>query len=178
VPLTGAGPVESAFRAHGGSVHAAAQSVLRDPHRAQDVVQDVFLRVWRHPERFDPARGDLGPYLRLLARSRAIDLLREAKSRQRAIDRLEGVVERREVPPEGLPEATLDRLQQADTLRAALRKLPPTQRRALVLAYWGGLSVDEVARQTGSPLGTAKGRIRLGLAKLRQECGTALRPAV
>jgi RNA polymerase sigma-70 factor (ECF subfamily) len=176
--LSEPGQVENAFRVHHRKVHAAALSVLRDPTKAEDVVQDVFLRVWRNPDRFDPARGELGAYLRLMARHRAMDLLREAKVRKRAVDCLERAAERQEAPTDSLPEAALDRHQNADTLRVALRRLPPPQREALLLAYWGGLTTDQVATHTNTPLGTAKSRIRLGRDKLRHECDTALQSAV
>src|SRR3954452_14023378 len=72
------------FCEHAATVHATALAVLRDPLRAEDVVQDVFLRLWRRPEAFDPARGDLAAFLRLMARSRAVDLWREGEVRDRA----------------------------------------------------------------------------------------------
>src|SRR5437763_5970118 len=77
-----------AYAAHHRSMYAAAFRVLGDAALAQDAVQDVFLRVWRRPEAFDPSRGDLGAYLRLMARSRALDLWREGQVRGRAADRL------------------------------------------------------------------------------------------
>src|SRR5687767_1883302 len=134
VSLSEPGQVENAFRVHHRKVHAAALSVLSDPTKAQDVVQDVFLRVWRNPDRFDPARGELGAYLRLMARHRAMDLLREAKARKRAVDCLERAVEGCETPTDGLPEAAFDRRQNADTLRVALRRLPTAQQKALLFA--------------------------------------------
>src|SRR3954466_15553119 len=78
----------AAFAEHHRKVYAAAFRVLNDATQAQDVVQDVFLRVWRRPSSYDPARGDLGAYLRLMARSRALDLWRESQVRGRAADRL------------------------------------------------------------------------------------------
>lgn len=75
---------------------------------------------------------------------------------------------------EDRPSAASERAGDREAVRDALRRLPPAQREALVLAYWGGLTADQIARRAGVPLGTAKSRIRLGLAKLRQECGEAL----
>src|SRR3954470_21898097 len=72
------------FSEHAAAVHGTALAVLRDPVRAEDVVQDVFLRLWRRPEAFDPARGDLGPSLRLMPGSRAVDVWREREVRDRA----------------------------------------------------------------------------------------------
>src|SRR3954452_6007086 len=77
---------------HAAAVHAAAHAVLRDAGRAEDVVQDVFLRLWRRPDAYDPRRGPLGPYLRLMARSRALDLWREAEVRERVRRRAEAEI--------------------------------------------------------------------------------------
>jgi RNA polymerase sigma-70 factor, ECF subfamily len=147
-------------------MYAAAFRVLGDPALAQDAVQDVFLRVWRRPEAFDPARGDLGAYLRLMARSRALDLWREGQVRGRAADRLKvfnGVEEAHE-------EVFAD---DRDAVRAAVGRLPDPQREAVVLAYWGGLTAGQIARRVQIPLGTAKSRLRLGLARLREELPVA-----
>jgi RNA polymerase sigma-70 factor, ECF subfamily len=154
-----------AYEEHHRSVYATAFRILGDGARAQDVVQDVFLRVWRRPSTFNPKRGELGSYLRLMARSRALDLWREAQAAGRASDRMKLVVTD---DPER-PEDVLDRTSARGSVREALRRLPDAQREALVLAYWGGLTADEIARRSAVPLGTAKSRIRLGLAKLQDE---------
>ncbi|HEU4657168.1 MAG TPA: sigma-70 family RNA polymerase sigma factor [Capillimicrobium sp.] len=159
---------------HGRSVYAAALRILRNPTQAQDVTQDVFLRLWRNPAAFDPRRGEIGAYLRLMARSRALDVLREGQAAGRASDRLKGAVATAEPRRDERPHAATELRGDRADVRAALRSLPPAQREALVLAYWGGLTADEVARRIGVPLGTAKSRIRLGLEKLRAE----IEPAV
>ncbi len=161
---------------HSRSVYAAALRVTQDAAQAQDVVQDVFLRLWRNPQRFDERRGELGSYLRLMARSRALDLWREAQAAGRARDRLtvvEGarVEARAELDPTR-PAPALERQEGRAAVRVALGELPPAQREALVLAYWGGLTAEEIARRTGAPLGTAKSRLRLGLTKLREVLGS------
>jgi RNA polymerase sigma-70 factor, ECF subfamily len=154
---------------HRRGVHATAYRVLNNSAAAQDVVQDVFLRVWRNPQKFDSRRGELGSYLRLMARSRAVDLWREGQASGRAEDRLKAVVShdapRPDAQPDHLALASADR----STVRDALGRLPDPQREALVLAYWGGLTADQIAARAGVPLGTAKSRIRLGLARLRSE---------
>jgi RNA polymerase sigma-70 factor (ECF subfamily) len=142
--------------------------------QAQDVVQDVFLKVWRRPELFDARRGELGPYLRLMARSRALDLWREAQAAGRASDRLKVVVADAEPRVDDRPAPAAERDAARAAVQDALRRLPKAQREALVLAYWGGLTADQIARRAEVPLGTAKSRIRLGLARLRSECGEAL----
>jgi RNA polymerase sigma-70 factor (ECF subfamily) len=136
-------------------------AVLGDQSRAQDVVQDVFLRLWRRPEAFDLRRGALGPYLRVMARSRALDVRREHRASERITDRLRLRTERLEASPDA--RLTPER----HDLRTALRELPDGQREAVVLTYWAGLTAEEVARHAGVPLGTAKSRVRLGVMRLR-----------
>jgi RNA polymerase sigma-70 factor (ECF subfamily) len=159
---------------HHRSVHATAYRVLGSAAQAQDVVQDVFLRVWRNPGKFDARRGEIGSYLRLMARSRAVDLWREGQAAGRASDRLKVVVTRD--APRNDPRPDQEALDSSDrrAVRDAVRRLPGAQREALVLAYWGGLTAEQIAHRSGVPLGTAKSRIRLGLARLRAEVGPAL----
>jgi RNA polymerase sigma-70 factor, ECF subfamily len=156
-----------AFADHHRAVYATAYRVLGDPVTAQDVVQDVFLRLWRKPSAFDASRGELGTYLRLMARSRALDLWREGQVRGRASDRLKGVSDAPSTDP-----AELDH--DGEQVRTALSQLPESQREALVLAYWGGLTAAQIAQRANVPLGTAKSRLRLGLARLRDEFATTI----
>jgi len=156
------------YASHARGVQAAAQRILNNSTQAQDVAQDVFMRVWRDPAKFDARRGELGSYLRLMARSRALDLWREGQAAGRAGDRLKVAVAHDE-PRGDRPDRLAERDDERAAVRGALRRLPEAQREALVLAYWGGLTADEIARRSGVPLGTAKSRIRLGLAKLRSE---------
>lgn len=159
---------------HARGVYAAALRILGNPTQAQDVTQDVFLRLWRRPGAFDARRGDLAPYLRLMARSRALDLWREGQAAGRASDRLKVVVSGEEGRVDDAPAQSAERGEARATVRGALSRLPSAQREALVLAYWGGMTADEIARRSDVPLGTAKSRIRLGLAKLREECSGML----
>ncbi len=156
----------AAFAEHHRGVYAAAFRVLGDAALAQDVVQDVFLRLWRRPGAYDPARGELGAYLRLIGRSRALDLWREGQVRGRAAERLKLADEPR---LEEHPGAMVERDATRGRVREALGRLPDAQREALVLAYWGGLTADQIARRVDIPLGTAKSRIRLGLERMRAE---------
>jgi RNA polymerase sigma-70 factor, ECF subfamily len=158
-----------AYDEHGPAVYGAALRVLGNPVTAQDVAQDVFLRLWRRPGAFDARRGDLGAYLRLMARSRALDLWRTAQAAGRATDRMKIAAGRDEPRPEEQPAAQVERRESARSLRDALGALPEAQREAVVLAYWGGLTADEIARRAGVPLGTAKSRVRLGLQRMRAE---------
>lgn len=157
----------AAYAQHGRGVYGAAYRIVQNPALAQDVAQDVFLRVWRDPKKFDARRGELGSYLRLMARSRALDLWREGQAAGRATDRMKTAVAQEPPREEDRPDARVARDDTAQAVRAAVGELPDTQREALVLAYWGGMTADEVARHVGVPLGTAKSRIRLGLTKLR-----------
>ena len=159
---------------HSRAAYAAALRILNNPAQAQDVTQDVFLRLWRRPESFDARRGELGPYLRLMARSRALDLWRESQAAGRATDRMKVVASSDDGRVEDAPTRAVERDEAGVVGRAALGRLPAVQREALVLAYWGGMTADQIARRSRVPLGTAKSRIRLGLAKLREECGTLL----
>jgi RNA polymerase sigma-70 factor (ECF subfamily) len=154
---------------HHRGVYGAAYRILNNAAQAQDVAQDVFLRVWRNPGKFDSRRGELGSYLRLMARSRALDLWREGQAAGRASDRLKLVVSQQEARVDERPAVMAERESDRDMIREALRHLPDSQREAVVLAYWGGLTADQIAKRAGVPLGTAKSRIRLGLTKLREE---------
>ena len=167
----------SIYDEHGRGVYAAALRILGDAAQAQDVTQDVFLRLWRNPEKFDARRGGLGPYLKLMGRSRALDLWREGQAAGRASDRMKVTVAGDEGRVEDAPDRALERDEAGAIVRSALTRLPTAQREALVLAYWGGMTADEIARRSDVPLGTAKSRIRLGLARLREECGGAVMPA-
>ena len=152
---------------HRAGVYATALRVLGRPCEAEDVTQEVFVKFWRSPERFDSARGEIGSYLRMMARSRALDLLRHEQATTRARDRLQAVSGRDEAPHDERPPEILERDEEPAVVREAMRKLPVEQREALVLAYWGGMSAREVAATAGVPFGTARSRMRLGLEKLR-----------
>ena len=158
------------FEEHERGVYASALRILGNPAQAQDVVQDVFMRVWRRPGAFDARRGELAGYLRLMARSRALDLWREGQAAGRASDRLKLVVEAEPSRVAESPAAVAEADATRENVFEALQTLPESQRDALVLAYWGGLTAGQIADREQVPLGTAKSRLRLGLARLRQEC--------
>jgi RNA polymerase sigma-70 factor (ECF subfamily) len=152
-----------AFDRFGRTVYGAAMRVMGDGASAQDVVQDVFVDLWSHPGRYDPAAGPLRTYLIVLARHRAVDLVR---SELRRIARQE---RHHRLAPGQQPRSPGDDVLAADmagTIRAAVRTLPDSQRRVVELAYFEGLSYREVALAAGIPEGTAKSRLRLALAKL------------
>jgi RNA polymerase sigma-70 factor (ECF subfamily) len=159
-----------AFREHARAAFAAAVRVLGDAAAAEDVVQDVFLALWRDPQKFDAARGSLRTYVAMMARSRALDRVRTRAARETTVERLQRELDggrRNEEPPE---ELVLRR----DAVQRALRalgRLPASQREAVALRFAGGLSAREIALATGVPLGTAKSRLRLGLVKAREQFG-------
>ena len=162
------------YREHRLTVFHAALRITQDRTLADDVTHDVFVRLWRRPDRFDASRGELASYLRLMARSRALDLWRERQAAGRAQDRLTAVVERAEQTSQGEPVLAAMAGERAETVRTALGTLPEAQREAVVLAYWGGLTAEEISRRVDVPLGTVKSRIRLGLTKLRTTIADAL----
>src|SRR5215218_8610810 len=133
-----------AYDEHSRGVYTAAYRILGNSAQAQDVVQDVFLRIWRRPRTFDAGRGELGSYLRMMARSRALDLWREGQAAGRASDRLKVAVAQ-DVPREDhRPSVQAELREDRETVRRALHALPRSQREALVLAYWGGMTADEI----------------------------------
>ena len=146
----------------GPAVHATALQVLGDP-AADDVVQDVFVDLWCHPQRYDESLGSLRTYLTLCARHRALDVLRSELRRAGREERQARLLPAPRAPSPGDEVADADA---ASVVRDAVRALPPDQRRAVELAYFCGLSYREVARRMGIPEGTAKSRVRLALAKL------------
>jgi len=123
-------------------------------------MQEGFMRLWRSPETFDSSRGSLGPWLAVIARNRAIDVLRK---RHPETDIEEVVVS---VEPDMAGEA--ERARAMEKVRGALSAMPPAQRSALEMAYFEGLTHTEIAAKTGEPLGTIKTRIRAGLVALRK----------
>ena len=162
-----------AYDEHSRGVYTAAYRILGNTAQAQDVVQDVFLRIWRRPRTFDAGRGELGSYLRMMARSRALDLWREGQAAGRASDRLKVAVAQ-DVPREDdRPSVQAEQREDRTVVREAVRRLPDAQREAVVMAYWGGLTADEIARRSAVPLGTAKSRLRLALGKLRTDLAPA-----
>jgi len=145
------------------SVFGGALRVLGNGSAAQDVVQDVFVELWSHPDRYDPAAGTLRTYLIVLARHRAVDLLR---SEFRRVARQERHYRLTPAEPPGTASDEIVAAETASVVRAAVQLLPDGQRRVVELAYFEGLTCREVANAMGIPEGTAKSRLRLAMAKL------------
>ena len=145
------------------SVYGGALRVLGNGTAAQDVVQDVFVELWSHPERYDPAAGSLRTYLIVLARHRAVDLMR---SELRRVARQERHYRLTPANPPGTASDEVMAAETASVVRAAVRLLPDGQRQVVELAYFEGLTCREVASAMDIPEGTAKSRLRLAMAKL------------
>ena len=152
---------------HGGRLLGLAQRILGAGGEAEEVVQEVFLFAWRSAAAFDPMRGNVLTWLMIAARSRSIDRLRARRPASRPeIRSLEEVTDPPAAPDD--VEASSQSRQWEGICRAAVSSLPEDQRRALELAYFEGLTHQEIAEKTRSPLGTVKTRVRLGLMKLRE----------
>ena len=160
--------LETAYRRHSHLAFAAAMRVLRDPTSAEDVVQDVFVSLWRNPSQFDPARGSLPTYVSMLARSRALDRWRSQAAHHAALEREARNHDPSERVVDGGADDAVLRRESSGEVMGALATLPDHQREAVLLAFGGGLTAREIATERDIPLGTAKSRIRLGLQKARE----------
>jgi RNA polymerase sigma factor (sigma-70 family) len=148
----------------GPQVYALARRLSGDPALAEDIVHEAFLKLWRKASSYDPARGRPATWILHLAYTTGVDLLRSrGRSLPSHFDQLPDEPDHA-ADPAGEAEIALMGAQ----VRSALLRLPPEQRQALELAYWGALSHQEIATQLDLPLGTVKGRIRLALQTLRQ----------
>jgi RNA polymerase sigma-70 factor (ECF subfamily) len=152
--------MEEIFRRYSGPVYSVALRVLRDSSQAEDVLQEVFLQLWRKPAAFVQNRGSLGAWLVVIARNRAIDVLR----RRKPSDSVDDVVLASTVNVADEAE----RNTMMEKVRRVIADLPMEQRKSLELAYFEGLSHTEIASRTGDPLGTVKTRIRQALISLRK----------
>ena len=152
--------MEDIFRRYSGPVYSVALRVLHDTGQAEDVLQEVFLQLWRNPDAFVQNRGSLGAWLVVVARNRSIDLLR----RRKPSDSVEDVILASPVNVASEAERNI----MMEKVRRVIADLPVEQRKSLELAYFEGLSHSEIALRTGDPLGTVKTRIRLALATLRK----------
>ena len=152
-----------AYRRHGGSVAALAQRLIRRPDLAEEVVQEIFVKLWNNPERVDPDRGSLRAFLLSQTHGRSIDLIRSEEARMRREER-----DHQRTVDAGydLEHEVMD-LAVAGRVKEALKDLPEGERSAIVMAYFGGYTYREAAEILGEPEGTVKSRIRSGLKKLR-----------
>lgn len=143
--------------------------ILQDRHAAEEVLQDLFLQLWRNAGQFDASRGSLPAWLMVIARNRAISRLRGARSRE-VMEENEGDYANTFASDQNI-EDEASRAELARNMNAALGTLPVEQRQALELAYFEGMTQSEIAARTGCPLGTVKTRVRSALQSLRQILG-------
>jgi RNA polymerase sigma factor (sigma-70 family) len=163
------------YDAYSAPCHALAGRILVDPQLAQDVVQEVFLAIWRQPERYDPDKATVSTFLLSMTHHKAVDSVRREENQRRR--RIPGDV--LSEPIAGMPAADAPddevwiRLEQ-ERVRGALADIPEAQREALVLAYYGGYTQTEIAGITNTPLGTVKTRMLAGMRKLNDLLGPKL----
>jgi RNA polymerase sigma-70 factor (ECF subfamily) len=156
------GALERLYVQHGATCLSVARSILVDAHFAQDAVQEAFLHLWRHADRFDGSRSTARSWLLLLTRSRAIDRVRAEQRRKTSA--LGPQDDRADLAP-GPSQQAVTSLLGADAV-SALARLSAAKREVVVLAYWGGYTQREIAVMTGTPLGTVKTRTRDALRAL------------
>lgn len=158
---------------HGGVAYSLAYRIVGERGAAEDVTQEAFISIWRSGARFDATRGSVRAWLLSVVRNRAIDFLRSkaGKAPKLAFDD-DAILEQR--PAEEQTEDEAMRRETASEVRGALGQLPGEQSKVIQLAYFGGFSQSEIAEMLGIPLGTVKGRMRLGLEKIRGELAEGL----
>lgn len=167
--------LEQVYDRYSALVFSVGLRVLNDRQLAEDVVQEVFLRLWRGPSSYDPARGRFISWLMSVTRNRALDELRRVTRRRRLEDQEEEPT--LQLASQDLgddPELGLVLEERRRAVRDAMTRLPPPQRRVLELAYFSGLTQVEIAERTGDPLGTVKTRVRLGMQRLREALAEVL----
>jgi RNA polymerase sigma-70 factor (ECF subfamily) len=162
--------LEVLYDRHGGPAYSLAHRVMGERQAAEDVTQEAFLSVWRTSASYDSLRGSVRSWLLQIVRNRAIDALRRASARGGRLDfDDEGLLEAQEAPER--TEAEASRRERAAHVRGALQDLPRDQAQVLALAYFSGFTHSEIAELLDMPLGTVKGRMRLGLQKVRANLG-------
>jgi RNA polymerase sigma-70 factor, ECF subfamily len=171
LPATGNGSLtleslEALYDAYNRQAMGLAYRILGDVGDAEEVVQEVFLAAWRQGHTFDPARGSAQAWILSMVRNRSIDMIRARRRRP-----VQPLVEGLDPPDLTDVQAQAATNVDSEAARQAMAELPPEQREVLELAYFGGLSHTEIAQQVAAPIGTVKGRIRLGLDRLRTLLG-------
>jgi RNA polymerase sigma-70 factor, ECF subfamily len=161
-----AGALEALYERYGRAAYSLARRILTDETLAQDVVQEVFLSLWRDARRFDAGRGTVATYLLSMTHHRAVDVVRREENLRRWRTSDEGL--ELEPDPKARVEDEVEASERRTEVRAALAELPAAQREALLLAYFGGYTQREVAALVGVPLGTVKTRMAAGMRKMKQ----------
>ena len=167
---------EVIFDRHAPAAFSLAYRMCGRRAAAEDIVQDAFLSLWRSGSGYDPRRGSVRSWVLSVVHNRAIDAFRRQGSRDRRDISDEGIAER--LPAPDATDAEVERRDDARQVRTALDELPPDQRRVIELAYFGGLTHNQIAEMLDLPPGTVKGRMRLGLTKMRYVLGEEARAIV
>ena len=163
---------EEIYERHSRIVYSLVLRILRQGSTAEEVVQDVFLQLWRNSSQYDAHRGPFIPWLLTLARNRALDQLRLKGERQRRLeDQTEELPQVTTAAPEY--ERALDEKRRTERVRSLMSSLPAAQKKAIELAYFEGLSHSEIAAALNEPLGTVKSWIRNGLLRLKESLQAA-----
>jgi RNA polymerase sigma-70 factor, ECF subfamily len=160
---------EVVFDRHADAAFSLAYRMCGRPSTAEDVVQEAFLSLWRSGARYDPRRGSVRSWVLGVVHNRAIDLFRRESVRAGRDVNAEGLVELMRAPDDTASD--VQRQADAEEIRVALKDLPPDQRQVIELAYFGGFSHSQIATLLELAPGTVKGRMRLGLTKLRIALG-------
>ena len=161
-----AGALEALYDRYGRPAYSLARRILTEETLAQDVVQEVFLSLWRDARRFDAGRGTVATYLLSMTHHRAVDVVRREENLRRWRTSDEGL--ELEPDPKARVEDEVEASERRAEVRAALAELPAAQREALLLAYFGGYTQREVAALVGVPLGTVKTRMAAGMRKMKE----------
>ena len=161
--------LETLYDRYARPIYSLVLRIARQTPAAEEIVQDVFMHLWNNAHRYDSSRGPLEPWLFTMARNRALDFLRLKSEKQR---RREDVFDydppvSQSALPQQSQESRIDQERRAEQVRAILAALPETQRRAIELAFFDGLTHNEIAQSLNEPLGTVKSWIRNGLLRLR-----------
>ncbi len=164
--------LEALYDRHGGPAYSLAHRIMGDRQVAEDVTQEAFVSIWRASSGYSAARGSVRSWILAIVRNRAIDALRRASSRAPLDFDDDGIMEAQASPERTETEAL--RREDARVVRGALQDLPPDQAQVLGLAYFSGFTHSEIAGLLGVPLGTIKGRMRLGLEKMRATMDEAI----
>ena len=157
---------ELVYDRHGGAAFSLAYRMVPNRVSAEDITQEAFLSIWRSRERYESTRGSVRTWVLGIVHNLAIDALRRNLRHDRRRASAEGIEEREEAPER--TDVEVARLQEARSVRDAMKQLPDEQSRVLELAYFGGFSHSQIADMLEMPIGTVKGRMRLGLEKLRR----------
>jgi len=158
---------ELIYDRHGGAAYSLAYRIVGKQAAAEDVVQEALLSIWRSRLRYDQTRGSVRTWILGIVHNRAIDGLRRASVHDRRRATLEVVEERFEARER--TDVEVARREEAQSVRGALDTLPAEQRQTIELAYFGGFTHSQIAELLHQPIGTVKGRMRLGLEKMRRE---------